>query len=371
MRRIDTLRGLLCLGALLCVCGLPGVSLAEDEFDDSVQTPVINPLRLGSKARGKPAGRWVEWRGGAKWVGEYEDGKRHGVWEGIVPVIDDSHFAEPEYSGFVSPLSISVTLSQNVPHGEISGVDAQQRPVFTWHFDQGVLEGKALWWHASGQLRRQATYRAGLLDGPVTQWNADGEVTRQDTYREGRASGAHIAWHDRGHKHYEGYSNLAGHVTRDSFDWLDLQWRHDNVDEHLHEQRCGRWTAWYLNGQKKCQGSYQDGDAEGRFTWWHENGQKMAEGEFISGRQHGAWRWWHANGRKKIQGDYQYGQPSGQWDAWTADGASAMADRSKATLALDWDKTATDLQTAQAPSAGRSEQAYAQRLWKRPPSLSP
>jgi antitoxin component YwqK of YwqJK toxin-antitoxin module len=341
MRWIGTLGGFSCLAALLGLCSMPPrASLAEEAAADSVRAPVINPLRLGSRTRGKPAGRWVEWRGRAKWVGEYQDGKRHGVWEGVVPLTDGSHFAEPEYAGFAGPLSISVELHQNVPHGEMSAVDADQRPVFTWHFDQGVLEGKAIWWHPNGQVRRQATYRAGLLDGPVTQWNEDGSVTKQETYREGRASDAQIGWHDRGQKHYEGYSSLAGDVTRDAFDWLELRWSQTKVDEHLQEERCGRWTAWYPNGQKKLQGSYLENEAEGRFTWWHENGQKMAEGEFVSGNRHGVWRWWHANGRKQMEGEYQFGQVSGEWEAWSAEGTPVKVDRAKTALALDWEQTA-------------------------------
>jgi antitoxin component YwqK of YwqJK toxin-antitoxin module len=184
----------------------------------------MNPLRLGSQPRGKPSGRWVEWRAGAKWEGQYEDGKRHGVWDAVVPITEDSCFGDSLYEGFESPLALRVTLHENVPHGEVSAVDASDRPVFTWHFDQGVLEGKATWWHPNGQTRRQVTYRAGLLDGPVAEWNADGKITLQQTYREGRASSSQIEWHEPGRKHFEGYSDLPGVVTRHAFFCIVLSW---------------------------------------------------------------------------------------------------------------------------------------------------
>lgn len=342
MRGFASVCGQLSLAGLMLLGG--DASAAEGVSPSATIRPAagINPLRIGGKPRGKTTGRWVEWRAGAKWEGEYLDGKRHGTWEGTVPVEDDTLFADPDYAQFQGPFSLSIELHLNVPHGEMSAFDAQQRPVFTWHFDQGVLEGKAIWWHANGELRREVTYRAGLLDGPVAEWNADGKLVRQVTFREGRASGSHIDWYSPGRKRYEGYSELAGEVTRESFDWTTLRWSQAVVHEFDSEQRCGRWTAWYPNGQKKVQGGYQDGEAEGHFTWWYENGQKMAEGEYQAGQKHGAWRWWHSNGHKQLEGRYQAGQIAGDWEAWTADGRPAAVDRSKATLALEWDQKASE-----------------------------
>lgn len=351
MRRIGSVCGSLGLAGLMLFGG--NARAAEGDSPSAAVRPAtaINPLRIGSKPRGKTTGRWVEWRCGAKWEGEYLDGRRHGVWEGTVPVEDDTLFADPDYADFQSPFSLSIDLHLNVPHGEMSAVDAQQRPVFTWHFDQGVLEGKATWWHANGEPRREVTYRAGLLDGPLTEWNADGKLVRQTTYREGRASGSHIDWYSPGRKRYEGYSELAGEVTRDSFDWTSLRWSQTAVHEFDSQQRCGRWTAWYPNGQKKVQGGYQDDEAEGHFTWWYENGQKMAEGEYQAGQKHGAWRWWHSNGHKQLEGRYQAGQAAGDWEAWAADGQPAAVDRSKATIALEWDQKASESLVAKRGSA--------------------
>lgn len=347
MRRIGNLRDGICLAVCLAIGISCATVLAEEDEPAELPQPAtaINPLRLGSVPRAKAAGRWVEWRAGAKWEGEYEDGKRHGTWEGVVPVTEESHFAEADYQGFESPFTIRVTLDRNVAHGEISGIDAQQRPIFTWHVDQGVLEGSATWWHPSGQSRRQVTYRAGLLDGPLTQWNVDGKVVLQETYREGRGSRPHIGWHQPGRKRSEGYSHLPGEVSRDTFDWQELRWSQTTVHEYFSEERCGRWTAWYANGQKRLLGGYQDGEAEGRFTWWHQNGQKMAEGEYNSGKQHGLWRFWHSHGQRHLVGEYEYGQISAGWDAWTADARPAAFDPAQAVLALDWDEPQAEPQS--------------------------
>ncbi len=331
------------LGALL----MGATALAEDETGaDIVQQPSgINPLRLGSKPLEKPRGRWVEWRGGVKWEGDYLDGQRDGVWIATAPIVEDSLFAGAEYEGFESPITVSVMLDRNVAHGEASALDAQQRPVFSCHLDQGMLEGKATWWHANGHTRRVVTYRAGLLDGPVTEWSIDGKVTRQDTFREGRGSSSHIEWYTPGRKHYEGYSHLPGEVTRDAFEWQELSWTQAAVDDFTSDERCGRWIAWYPNGQKKVQGNYDDGTAEGRFTWFHENGQKHAEGEYVAGKRSGLWRFWHANGRKQLEGEFQYGKPAGTWESWSAAGEPSTSDRSLSNLALDWDADQTDTQT--------------------------
>lgn len=328
----------------------PGVCIlaADDEppAQERSLADEINPLRSAAANPPKGSGRWVEWRSGAKWEGEYQDNRRHGIWEGTIAELDGTFLEDSQYAGFELPVVITVELDRNVLQGEVSAIDAKGRSLFSWHFDQGVLEGRAVWWHPNGQVRRQTTYRAGLLDGPVTEWGEDGDVIEQETYREGRASESHVAWYEPGCKRYEGYSQRAGEVMRHQFDWLTLQWTQTVVDEHPQEQRCGRWTAWYENGQKKVQGSYEEGEPEGRFTWWHANGLKMAEGEYIAGKRHGLWRWWHSNGHKQIEGEYEYGEPLGGWVAWTADGKTAAVDRTKTILLMDWDVSPATTATA-------------------------
>lgn len=335
------------IGLAMCLAiGLEIGSLSAEDAEESF-TNAINPLRLRSTPRdSKPNGRWVEWRAGTRWEGEYQEGQRHGDWTGAVPASAQGYFAEPEFADFARPIEVTVHLNEGVPHGQIKAVDAEGRPVFAWHFDQGVLEGKAAWWHANGQLRRQARYRAGLLDGPVTEWNKEGAVTKQDTYREGRRGGSQVVWYEAGRKHIDGQSHMAGEISRDSFDVLELKWTSTKVDEYPHEERCGRWTAWHTNGQKKLEGSYVEGQAEGRYTWWHENGQKRAEGEYLSGKRHGSWRWWHENGRKRMEGEFEYGQATGHWQAWTEVGSAAAVDRTLAQMTFDWDDMASESRAA-------------------------
>jgi antitoxin component YwqK of YwqJK toxin-antitoxin module len=58
---------------------------------------------------------------------------------------------------------------------------------------KGVREGKALFWHANGQLGRQAKYKAGALVDQEYHWYENGQWKWQALYKEGKVV-AQRAW---------------------------------------------------------------------------------------------------------------------------------------------------------------------------------
>lgn len=59
---------------------------------------------------------------------------------------------------------------------------------------------------------------------------------------------------------------------------------------------------------------------DGRFVGWYANGQKRVEGQFANGKAQGVWRAWHNNGELARQGEFRQGQPAGEWRAWSRNG---------------------------------------------------
>jgi antitoxin component YwqK of YwqJK toxin-antitoxin module len=52
-----------------------------------------------------------------------------------------------------------------------------------------------------------------------------------------------------------------------------------------------KYQSFNRNGQKKWEGTYKDGKADGLTTTWHENGQKRYEGTWKDGEFISSKRW--------------------------------------------------------------------------------
>ena len=70
----------------------------------------------------------------------------------------------------------------------------------------------------------------------------------------------------------------------------------------------GRAERLYENGQKRIEGNYKDGKADGLETVWYENGQKMSESNFKDGKPNGIVTGWYINGQKKWEGNWKEGK---------------------------------------------------------------
>jgi antitoxin component YwqK of YwqJK toxin-antitoxin module len=47
--------------------------------------------------------------------------------------------------------------------------------------------------------------------------------------------------------------------------------------------------------------TFKDGIEDGKYTWWYENGQKSCEGNYKNGKEDGKWTDWYDNGQKSRE----------------------------------------------------------------------
>ena len=60
----------------------------------------------------------------------------------------------------------------------------------------------------------------------------------------------------------------------------------------------GKWTVWYLSGQKYGEENYKDGKKDGIYIRWYENGRKNVQGNFQDDKQDGKWIVWDNSGNR-------------------------------------------------------------------------
>jgi antitoxin component YwqK of YwqJK toxin-antitoxin module len=76
---------------------------------------------------------------------------------------------------------------------------------------------------------------------------------------------------------------------------------------------------FYLNGQKKIEGSLKNNLREGVWTYWYENGKIWSKGTFKNGVSDGKFDIYKDDGSKYMQSCYKNGKPDGCWTFFDKD----------------------------------------------------
>ncbi|HPP52728.1 MAG TPA: hypothetical protein PK777_07255, partial [Thermoguttaceae bacterium] len=84
----------------------------------------------------------------------------------------------------------------------------------------------------------------------------------------------------------------------------------------------GLYTEWHPNGQKFCEGKYEDGRRVGEWVYYYEDGAKAKMGTYKDGQLDGVWTYWRPGQPDKPirQEEYQAGQRHGKWIYWNEQG---------------------------------------------------
>jgi hypothetical protein len=66
----------------------------------------------------------------------------------------------------------------------------------------------------------------------------------------------------------------------------------------------GRWTVFYVNGEKADECDYRDGKPDGLETGYYSDGRKWYETKFVDGKPVGTGNTWYPNGDKETETTY-------------------------------------------------------------------
>jgi antitoxin component YwqK of YwqJK toxin-antitoxin module len=245
-------------------------------------------------------GSWqlVDERGRVGGGGQYDMGRRVGVWRRDLTAADVTPDLAPLVAGFDAPF----VSTANYQAGQLSGpwtiADARGRVCVTIQFAAGVRHGDLHAWAPSGHLVLSEHYEHGQLDGAALVWSAaEGRLVHAATWVKGYRLVRSVALHEgpitapRSEGEY-----LLGPRTATTLDdaWTGRLAAYQTGEQCLPH---GQWQAWFPGGQLAAAGRYDWGRPAGEFVWRHANGQKAAAGGYDgAGRPAGVWRWWNADG---------------------------------------------------------------------------
>ncbi len=253
-------------------------------------------------------------------TGQYRMGTQEGRWIQYFKAGEGSLFSGELSSQFPGPFVSKADFVDGKLHGTWNITSKAGHKVIEWQIDRGVRHGRACWYHPNGKPRQEGRYNHGVPVGLFHEWDPSGTLIRSVTYLDGRPLTRKIHWHNRNQKAYEGTVLPGRDVPKLVFDWWNTSVTSDLATTTLPEQKHGRWTAWYPNGQTKVEGQYCRGVPVGKFAWWYENGQKQADGQYVNGLRTGIWVTWHQNGLKESFGEYAGGVIVGKSRRWDPNG---------------------------------------------------
>ena len=270
-------------------------------------------------------GPWSMWNEQGRLLGggSYQHGVRDGKWVRYFAAGEAEMLTGSVARDFSAPFTSEATFVDGELQGKWTVTDAQGRTVFCSNFDHGQRDGKSTWFFSSGQQWREVDFRQGEIDGLLIEWSPQGKIVAKEEFDHGRRHGVKNEWYAPGIKKVEAEFLFAKEVVQVSDDWWAGVSRTQVVKKIGQDERHGRWTTYYRNGQKALEGEYQHDLPAGTFVWWHPNGQRAIQGEYVHGKQSGQWAWWHPNGLRHIEGNYAQGKQAGDWTWWTEDGTLA------------------------------------------------
>ena len=80
-------------------------------------------------------------------------------------------------------------------------------------------------------------------------------------------------------------------------------------------QEDGKWILYYSNGNKKSEATFRNNNYEGHYVSYHENGQKFREGHYAEhqgnsydGRKESVWYQYDKDGNVDTKVTYEHGR---------------------------------------------------------------
>lgn len=141
-----------------------------------------------------------------------------------------------------------------------------------WVDSTGRRQGAWKTWYASGKVQSESVFSDGVREGSWTSYGMDGAPFESGSFRKGLREGR---WTESRGSAERATTSAGNYVAdRKQGEWIDCWPDGDIQRKEMHEdgQRVGPASAWWRNGNKHYEGSYERGYPVGEWTYWNEDG---------------------------------------------------------------------------------------------------
>jgi antitoxin component YwqK of YwqJK toxin-antitoxin module len=306
--------------------GLPeGVELVQQLYPNG-SPRIAKHVTLDSKGNYVNHGEYQEWseKGDLMVSGQYDMGKQKGLWVRYCDANSAKLFASEPYKRFKAPFQSTVEFADGKMNGVWTIADKDNIKISEIQLVAGKRNGRAVWYHPTGNILWQSEYQDGLLSGNFIEKDATGKMTRQIQYLNGQKGEKKTEYHanKKPKQEYQYLTSAQTVVTLDDWNTSSLATYDSAATDHSKAEiiKHGSSISYYENGSVQSQTSFKNGLQDGEFVSWYPNKQKEITGHYSHGRQTGQWSWWHENGMRKATATYENGSLVGTVMAWNDQG---------------------------------------------------
>ncbi len=175
--------------------------------------------------------------------------------------------------------------------------------------------GPAEYFYPNGQLKSKGWYSEDEPSGDWVTYNEKGKVTARYTYLNGDLTGIYEYYHPNGKLNYEEVYELG---------WLKALNQYDTLGKKIFtttfKNGTGKYTSTHINGDKRFEGEYIQGELHGPLTVYFFDGSKMMEKNYEHGTLSGAYTEYHYGGQVNVKGQYKWGEADGVWKYYSKEG---------------------------------------------------
>ena len=171
-----------------------------------------------------------------------------------------------------------------------------------------IVEDKE--WYRDGQLASHSLVKDNIED--YQRWNEEG-VLRAKTRRrvsDGVYIGEQRTWFDDGKpqsiESYDDRGLIHGLFESYSFGWGNVHPLVSRV-HYNHGVLDGVREAFYNDGSKRYEYTFENGIEVGPYNEWYDNGQKKTEGQYVAGDKEGEWKYYNVDGSMSARRVYHEG----------------------------------------------------------------
>lgn len=99
----------------------------------------------------------------------------------------------------------------------------------------------------------------------------------------------------------------------------------------------GLYTAYYLNGNLKIKGFFEQNKQNGLWEFYYENGNKKSSGYYVNNLPEGNWKYYYENKRLQMEGKLKNGQKDSTWNFYYEDQViKSMGDYENGAITGPW-----------------------------------
>jgi antitoxin component YwqK of YwqJK toxin-antitoxin module len=184
------------------------------------------------------------------------------------------------------------------------------KPKSELRYENGVLNGRCVWYYPNGKPQIELTYRNDTMNGMLRRWHENGNLYEELWYKNGKRDSVYREFSLRGILVAEGYY-VNGMLNGDYHRWYE-NGQVFQEGQYVDDMMDGSWLIFYGDGNLAATADFNRGT--GVQTSYEHSGYKCLVTNYVDNEKHGKETYFNPDGKVTRVAVYEYGDWIGDED---------------------------------------------------------